>query len=40
MGVGGIGGRMERREWRGRECGVSMGRSPGGEGVLLGVGGV
>ena len=35
MGVGGIGGRIERRELRGRECGVSMGRSPGG-GVVRG----
>ena len=35
LGVGGIGGRMERREWRGRECGVLMDRSPRG-GVVRG----
>ena len=33
LGMGGIGWRIERRELRVRECGVSMGRSPGGVGV-------
>ena len=28
-----VGGSIERREGRGRECGVSIGRSPGGIGV-------
>ena len=31
--LGGVGGSIERREWRGRECGVSIGRSPGGIGI-------
>ena len=33
LGMRRMGGSIERREGRGRECGVSLGRSPGGIGV-------
>ena len=33
LGVRRMGGSIDRREGRGRECGVSLGRSPGGIGV-------